>query len=334
VQVPRPALGCVGGTGLGRAVVGARRTVPAAPSRGPRSATTDGRHLGPHRLAGAVLTDGCRGAVPSRSRARAGCDGSGPVGGRDLGHRGQHGRPWVDRRPSMRALPAPRLHELTTPGACHHRCVPVRGSAETTDAGRGCTAGGPAATAYRGGTRRKGLSCCSTRCRCRCSTPCRGCGVHGSSIRGAPHTRPSGDPLPTARSICGARRRTSVGRPLATVILTRPMSASVARDVRFDPWNTGGSMRPVGLLNRVRRRCTRRASTDDRRRPMVHASTSSGSGPRRRRGHECRRHHGRCADGAGRLGARLRKPAWPRSGPMRRSGGHHAAVLVIEDVQG
>lgn len=43
------------------------------------------------------------------------------------------------------------------------------------------------------------------------------------------------------------------GQPLATVILTRPMSASVARDVRFDPWNTGGSVQPVGLLNRVRR---------------------------------------------------------------------------------
>ena len=43
------------------------------------------------------------------------------------------------------------------------------------------------------------------------------------------------------------------GTPLATVVLTRPLSAAVARDLRFDPWNTGGSMQPAGLLNRVRR---------------------------------------------------------------------------------
>jgi hypothetical protein len=38
-----------------------------------------------------------------------------------------------------------------------------------------------------------------------------------------------------------------------TVTLTRPLSASVARDLRFDPWNTGRSMQPAGYLNRIRR---------------------------------------------------------------------------------
>jgi hypothetical protein len=43
------------------------------------------------------------------------------------------------------------------------------------------------------------------------------------------------------------------GAALARVILTRPLSARVARDLRFDPGNTGGAVRPAGFLNRLRR---------------------------------------------------------------------------------
>jgi hypothetical protein len=43
------------------------------------------------------------------------------------------------------------------------------------------------------------------------------------------------------------------GQALASVTLTGLLCASVARDLRFDPWNTGGSMQPAGTLNRIRR---------------------------------------------------------------------------------
>lgn len=43
------------------------------------------------------------------------------------------------------------------------------------------------------------------------------------------------------------------GAPLATVTLGRPLPASIARDLRFDPGNTGGSLRPTGFLNQLRR---------------------------------------------------------------------------------
>lgn len=54
---------------------------------------------------------------------------------------------------------------------------------------------------------------------------------------------------------------------LATVTLTRRVSADVARDLRFDPWHTGASLQPTGRLNRLRRPAYE-ASQEGRDAPM------------------------------------------------------------------
>lgn len=43
------------------------------------------------------------------------------------------------------------------------------------------------------------------------------------------------------------------GDAVGVASLGRRLPASVADDLRFDPWHTGASLRPVGLLNRLRR---------------------------------------------------------------------------------
>ncbi len=43
------------------------------------------------------------------------------------------------------------------------------------------------------------------------------------------------------------------GRHLARLELGRPLPAHVGEDLRFDPWHAGPGLRPVGVLNRVRR---------------------------------------------------------------------------------
>lgn len=49
--------------------------------------------------------------------------------------------------------------------------------------------------------------------------------------------------------------RTLAGRrvPVATVVPGERLSPEAAADIRFDPWHTGRSLRPTGLLNRLRR---------------------------------------------------------------------------------
>lgn len=47
--------------------------------------------------------------------------------------------------------------------------------------------------------------------------------------------------------------RTPLVGAVGVASLGRRLPASVADDLRFDPWHTGASLRPVGLLNRLRR---------------------------------------------------------------------------------
>lgn len=43
------------------------------------------------------------------------------------------------------------------------------------------------------------------------------------------------------------------GRHLARLELGRPLGPLVSQELRFDPWHAGPGLRPVGLLNRIRR---------------------------------------------------------------------------------
>lgn len=72
-----------------------------------------------------------------------------------------------------------------------------------------------------------------------------------ATVEGEPDTTPQG-----TVGAAGVRVRLELqeGRtPLAEVALGARLPASLAEDLRFDPWHTGEGLRPTGWLNRLRR---------------------------------------------------------------------------------
>lgn len=70
-------------------------------------------------------------------------------------------------------------------------------------------------------------------------------------VDGEPATSPAGDG--DASDVQISLRLHEPRVTFATVRLGRRLSTTLAEDLRFDPWNTGASLRPAGFLNRLRR---------------------------------------------------------------------------------
>lgn len=72
-----------------------------------------------------------------------------------------------------------------------------------------------------------------------------------ATVSGEPDTTPEGTAGADAVRI--HLELLDSGTPLGEVTLAGRLPASVAEDLRFDPWHTGDALRPAGWLNRLRR---------------------------------------------------------------------------------